>query len=154
MRKYSSIFLSLLLAASVGLAASFLSVDVYAACPTAEATCFYWPPLINLPPGTPTQWCDGLDCFEMNYASENARVVAVDDEGPYPTTWVAWTNGVVNNLSCNAVIPRGNHRQITLPLPDLPHCAIMLETDEHLYLWFFASNPATSCLGWAECQIY
>jgi len=126
----------------------------FAECPTAEWVCSYWPPIISLPEGTPTYWCEGLDCLEMNSASEDARLAAVDDEGPYPSTWVAFIpNEITRNLSCGALIPRGKTDRIVLPFPDMTHCAIQLETeDDQLYLWFFSSSP--SCVGWVECQIY
>ncbi len=125
----------------------------FAECPTAEWVCDYWPPFLNYEPGIPTQWCEGEDCLEMNY-NEGARLVAVDDEGPYPKMWHIWATGEVTNFSCENLRFLGakkNVGHLSINMPDQLHCAMKLKADGS-YLWFFASIPE-SCFGWVECQV-
>jgi hypothetical protein len=134
------------------------AATAFAECPTAQSLCAFWPPLIVGSEGTPTHWCTGFDCFDMNYAEEG-KLVAGDDEGPYPRMWHSWISGVMSNVSCDKLDYLGakkNVGHIRIKLPDALHCTVKVETDDHLYLWFFASipYPDASCLGWAECQIY
>lgn len=127
-----------------------------AECQTPEYICYTYPPYLNLPPLEPT-WggCLGPDCFDKSYGVE-VTVVAVDDE-LYPDKFKLRHSGVVFNGSCAAVetklLPHSISKT-TLWLPEQGHCALILKTDNHLYVHFFGSTPDSQCLGWAECVVY
>jgi hypothetical protein len=182
MRKYSSIFPRLLHAASISLAALFIVVvggpvfaqdttgtnigeviqpdeygiggvlplDVYAGCPPPEILqdlCNYYHP-----GSVGTSYCEYRDCFEMNYADE-ARLVAADERGFFPRTWFAWHSGELVYPNYGYVCglkESGNKTRIEIP--DELICFTILETNNHLYYWHFASNPESGCLGWFECR--
>jgi hypothetical protein len=126
----------------------------YESCPYAPAdlaarTCATYHPgsVVNT-------FCFGGTCFEMNFGGE-ARLVAADELGAFPTTFFAWHQGVIappaGLIPC-LFMERGNKTRINIPAQRL--CAVSLTTDQHLYYWHFASNPISGCLGWVECRQY
>lgn len=126
------------------------AVSAFAACPSAPWVCDYF----TAGSGNLTGYCLGADCFEMKYAEE-ARVVAADEEGDYPLIWHAWHSGelmqINNSLACNFE-RSGKKSKIQIPKYP-PHCVVWLATENHDYIWFFASDPEKQCLGWVECDV-
>ena len=159
MREYWSLFRSLLLAASIVLAALFIVVvgapasaeDTYeyGVCPDGNQACSLFHPGSVM-----TSFCLFRDCFEMSYADEG-RVVAADELGFFPKTWFAWNSGTLTpgaGISCN-LAKSGNKTRIEIPAGQ-SKCSADLTTLEHLYHWHIVSNPTTGCLAWLECREY
>lgn len=133
----------------VVLFSSGLVMPVYGGCPASpELFCQYYHPGSIM-----TGLCYYSDCFDMSYGEE-ARLVAADEEGLFPKTWKVWHSGTLSpepdSIQCE-VETSGNKSKVTFPGESVV-CAVNLYTSEHVYHWHFASNPASECLGWVECQ--
>lgn len=139
------------LAFAIGLSLLWLGNNTaLAQCPTAEWVCSYWPPFLGYEELAPTAACEGPDCFDKNYGGE-MTVVAADDY-LFPDKWKMRQSGVLMNISCDSLEGSASDKT-TLWIPELRHCAVAQQTENHFYLHFFASNPATQCLGWVECKV-
>lgn len=99
-------------------------------------------------------YCTYEGCFDVNDGAA-IRIVAGDDEGPFPRTWFAWPESVVTPagiLPC-AVRQQGKKKfRLDIPEPD-PRCAAKLQFGGDTYVQHFVSNPATGCLAWLECRL-
>ena len=104
-------------------------------------------------PGSETSaYCTYEGCFEMTYSPE-LRVVAADEQGPFPRTFFVWTD---RSLTPSGAIPcilteRGTKIRVDLPA-GATRCRADVTTDEYLYFEHFSSNPRSGCLGWVECR--
>jgi hypothetical protein len=126
----------------------------YGACPAAEAICYYY----HGPAAVVTNYCNGFDCFEMTYF-EQARVVAADEEGVFPRTFMAWFTDKrsatpwISWSTIPCVIQRSGNK-FKLKLPEGSNiCGAGMLTPEAAYYWHAASDPTTGCLGIGECKL-
>jgi hypothetical protein len=121
-----------------------------AECPTPEWVCDFYPPVLGYQ-ASPTGWCEGPDCFDKAYGEEST-IVATDDV-LFPYKWKMRQSGVLMNVSC-ATLDDSASSKTTIWLPEVRHCAVAQQTENHFYLHFIASNPVSQCLGWVECKVY
>jgi len=135
----------LLAAVSVG-----ASAVARAECPDPVWACEYFSAIVGLPAVSTGKYCGGADCLEMTELSE-ARVVAVDDEGPWPRTWQVWQSGYLVNFDCAEPLDYRN-KKIRFKVPETNECALVQITD-NIYVWLIASDPVSECLGFAECRV-
>lgn len=121
-----------------------------AECPDPVWACAYFSEVVGLPAVSTGRYCGGPDCLEMTQLSE-ARVVAVDDEGPWPRTWQVWQSGYLVNFDCAEPLDYRN-KKIRFKIPETNSCALVQITDS-TYVWLIASDPVSQCLGFAECKV-
>ena len=96
----------------------------------------------------------GREALEKNYLAE-AEVKPKDDNTLFPTTWEVKHRGqllVFGQFQCELALK--NNQKTILEIPPAAHCAAQLMTAEHHYIWFFASNPESGCVGYGECVCY
>ena len=130
------------------------SSQAFAACPTQDWVCEYWPPLLGYSDAVPTGWCEGPSCYEKNYGEETT-VVASDDV-LFPDKWLFRHSGFITNINCDEATETKDKKEgekTTVWVPQQRHCAVLHQTENHLYIQFIASNPETLCMGWVECKI-
>ena len=127
-----------------------VSPFVQAECPDPAWACEYFSEIVGLPAVSTGKYCGGLDCLEMTKLSE-ARVVAVDDEGPFPKTWQVWHSGYLVNFDCVEPLDFRN-KKTRFKVPETNSCALVLLT-ESTYVWLIASDPDSECVGFAECKV-
>ena len=100
----------------------------------------------------PTAWCAYDGCFEMTSGGE-VRVVAADEQGPFPRTFFVWTDHSLTPTALEGCVLTEKHNKTRVDLPDGgTRCAASLTTSEYVYFEHFASNPISGCLGWIECR--
>ena len=130
-------------------------------CPDPVAICAYYHHGSEFTTG-----CEGSLCFSPSF-SDAVAVIATDDMGLLPTVWNLWSGGYlpseIPGLPCD-VRANGNLKndnktihKYKLSIPQdypLPGCRIEVYQGEYVYHEHFVSNPATGCLGWAECRLY
>jgi len=94
------------------------------------------------------KWCLDKDCLGRNFGDEVMFIGA----GKYPKIWIAETDGVIVEspvLPCSFTTNNGIS---IIQMGDMPHCATILVTEDHLYWELFASIPETECVAWLECK--
>ena len=144
---------SFLFGLAVALVVIGVPTQLRAECPDAQSVCGYWPIVVVGIPGEVTAWCEGPACFDKTYLSE-AQIVAVDDEGLFPTTFKVKASGELTNISCvEPVETVGKKDKATIKIPETRHCSISQQTDSDSYLWLISSDPSTGCLGIVECRL-
>lgn len=126
------------------------SSTALAACPPAEWVCSFWPQVIGYGELVPTGWCEGPDCFEKSYGEETTMVAA--DDFLFADKWKMRGSGVLINISC-ASLEESANTKTTIWMAEQRHCAVAQQTENHFYLHFIASNPASQCVGWVECKV-
>jgi len=96
----------------------------------------------------------GREALEKNFLAE-ADVKPKNDNSLFPTSWEVKHRGELlawGGPQC-VLTPQNAHKTL-LEIPPEAHCAAILVTNEHQYIWFFASNPNSGCVGYGECVCY
>jgi hypothetical protein len=96
----------------------------------------------------------GREALGKNYLAE-ADVKPKDGNELFPTKWEIKHRGEIlpfGVIQCGLSLK--NAHKTLLEIPVERHCAAQLVTSEHHYIWFFASNPASGCVGYGECVCY
>jgi hypothetical protein len=135
------------LLAAIGLGVSPLA---QAECPNPRRACEHYSAIVGIPAVSTGKYCEGPECFEGTYVSE-ARIVAAEDEGPFPRTWEVWGEGYLVNYSCADPLDYRNEKT-GFKVPDTNSCALVFLTDS-TYVWLITSDPDSECLGVAECKV-
>lgn len=127
-----------------------VSTLVQAECPNRGWACEHYSAVVGIPAVSTGKYCEGPECFEGTYVSE-ARIVAVEDEGPFPKTWEVWGGGYLLNYSCVEPLDYRNEKTV-FKVPDTKSCALVFLADS-TYVWLITSDPDSECLGVAECKV-